>query len=79
MKEKPGYIVPEYGDLITIRDWLECVDQGAFIDYDGDGDLLEEIDGEFYLILSSVRPSMVKYGELNDHLEEATHVMWFNK
>lgn len=79
MIEKPVYIVPPYGDLITIEDWLECVDQGGFIDYDGDGDLLEEIDGEFYLLLASVCPSMVDRGELKDLLKEATHVMWFNK
>lgn len=78
MIEKPGYIIPPYGDLITIEDWLECVEQGAFIDYDGNGDLLEEKDGEFYLIMGSIFPSMVKSGELQIG-SDATHVMWFNK
>jgi hypothetical protein len=77
--EKPTYNVPDFGDLITVEDWLECVEQGGFIDYDGNGDLLEKVGDDFYLIKADILPSMVTRGTLKDQLGEATHVMWFNK
>jgi hypothetical protein len=69
----------DYGDLIPIEEWLECVDQGMFIDYDGDGDLLEKVGDDYYLIKASIYPSMVEQGMLENDLKEATHVMWYNK
>jgi hypothetical protein len=34
--------IPDYGDLMTIDDFLEAVRHGAFIDYDGHGNYATE-------------------------------------
>ena len=66
--------IPDYGDLMTLEDWLECVKYGGFIDYDGFGrysDGKRESNKE-------VRPSHVKKGRLLKN-PEFTHIVWFNR
>ena len=67
--------IPDYGDLMTLDDWIDAVKQGAFIDYDGhgyyacDGGMLTGPEHQVY-------PSMVKEGKIMDTF---THIMWFNR
>lgn len=62
--------VPEYGDLMTREEWLNAVETGFFIDYDGMGSPVK--DGK--MMSGWVFPSQA------DMLpEDATHVVWFNK
>ena len=63
------------GHLMTIKEWKESCDFGGFIDYDGDGDLLDE---NFEYIFSGIRPS--DYTDHNHHIiERASYVLWYNK
>lgn len=67
--------LPSYGDLMTIEEWLENVECGGFIDYDGSGtlaykDKMSDID---------VYPSMVKSGMFQMIRGDFTHVVWFNR
>lgn len=60
-----------YGYLMTIEDWKESCDQGGFIDYDGDGDILD--DDVFLEDLRWVSPSDRK------RVTKGTHILWYNK
>jgi len=62
--------LPDYGELMTRQDWLETVEGGGFIDYDGNG---APSDGK-------KMSRAVIYPSIADQLpQEATHVMWFNR
>ena len=60
------------GHLMSVEDWIDCVDGGAFIDYDGYGHPSDgkTIDGSI-----NVHPSegltKVPFG--------TTHIMWYNR
>lgn len=62
--------LPDYGDLIPVKEWIECCESGMFIDYDGSGYPVK--DGKMNNDL--IRPS--RYKELPS---DATHVLWMNK
>jgi hypothetical protein len=62
---------PHYGDIMTRQEYVECVEEGLFIDYDGSGHPMR--DGLMDK-LTIVIPS--KLSELPD---DCTHVIWFNK
>jgi len=66
--------MPEYGDKMTLDSWLECVESGSFIDYDGHGNLATPYE------MSNIRvwPSLHMDGKL-ERPNWATHVIWFNK
>jgi len=70
--EKEQYIhaIPDYGDLMTVQEWLECVEGGMFIDYDGHGRPAK--DG----LMSSmfISPSRARSIPI-----DATHIVWFNR
>lgn len=61
----------DYGDLMTLREFLECVMAGAFIDYDGNG---HPVRGDLVDTSVTVLPS-----KANDIPSDATHIIWFNK
>lgn len=63
--------LPDYGDLMTVADFLDACGGGAFIDYDGVG---HPVKGKMMMRCLDVYPS-------KRHLipKDATHVMWFNK
>lgn len=61
----------DFGDLMTVKDFLEACDQGAFIDYDGSGHPVK--DGK---MMSGFRVIPSKRSEIP---KDATHIMWFNK
>ena len=66
--------LPSYGDLMTKKDWLECVAGGGFIDYDGSGNYS---DGK-RMSNKSVSPSDVEADQIMKN-DEFTHIMWFNR
>lgn len=66
--------LPSYGDLMTKESWLECVNGGGFIDYDGSGNYS---DGE-RMSNKSVSPSDVDADQIMKN-EEFTHIVWFNR
>lgn len=62
----------DYGDLLTMEEFLSMVEVGGFIDYDGYGMYaLEDKQSN-----KKIRPSDVKKGQL---LHGFTHVMWYNR
>ncbi len=66
--------LPKYGDLMRIEDWIECVEDGGFIDYDGSGTYS---DGE-RMSNKTVHPSDVNADQLIKN-EEFTRIVWFNR
>lgn len=64
--------LPSWGDLMTRQDFVETVECGGFIDYDGDGHLATETQCSDI----SICPSMVKSFKWPVW---ATHVVWYNK
>lgn len=62
----------DYGDIMTLEHFIECVNSGGFIDYDGYGHYIkddQETDIEIY-------PSDVKYGSIRN---EFNKIIWFNR
>lgn len=64
--------LPNYGDLMTLKEFIENCESGGFIDYDGSGkyafkDEMSDI---------AVYPSTVTDGNID---RDFTHVVWFNK
>lgn len=78
----------DFGDLMTVEEWVGCCEEGGFNDYDGYGhpvrvDHIEWKDGmdptkfptiQMKMSDMSVNPSL-------RHLvpKDATHIMWFNR
>lgn len=63
----------EFGDLLTITEFMEYCDSGGFIDYDGSGNLATETKESSINIYPSNR---LKTLTLNPW---ATHIMWYNR
>ena len=64
--------LPDYGDVMTLVDFIETVEMGGFIDYDGYGHYIhedQETDIEIY-------PSDVKKGNLR---KEFKSIIWYNR
>jgi len=62
----------EIGDLMSVEDYLENVEAGGFIDYDGYG--YPVTDGEYN---SDIRIFPSEYDK--NIPEHATHILWFNR
>lgn len=62
-----------HGDLMTMQEWLECVECGGFIDYDGSGSYS---DGEYLYTGMGLLPSDVERGKV---ILDFSHVMWYNR
>jgi len=64
--------IPDYGDLIPLSEWLENVKFGAFIDYDGHGNLATETQCSDIVIIPS---------EVEGYVfpEWTTHIVWYNR
>lgn len=74
--------IPEYGDLMTIERFSDCVKSGSFIDYDGYGYWATETQCSSL----SVKPSQFYKSkkicgkDISDLKPEwATHIVWFNR
>jgi len=74
--EKNGLIFEDNdfdcGYLIPLQEWIECVQCGGFIDYDGYGELATETQTSNITISPS---EMKRY----NFPEWATHIMWYNR
>jgi hypothetical protein len=66
--------IPEYGDLMTLKEFISCCKSGGFINYDGTGYFATE---EGYNRYERAIPSNIVKG-IQIH-KWATHVMWFNR
>ena len=62
----------DYGYLLTWEEFVNAVNCGAFIDYDGFGNyaLVDQMTNKM------IRPSDIKKGNI---LHGFTHVMWYNR
>ena len=68
-REKNGDIL---GDLMTVEEYLDSVEHGAFIDYDGYGHPVKNDMEDANLF---IYPS-----EGDRHIPfDATHIVWFNR
>lgn len=59
-------------DLMTVDEYIDCVDQGGFIDYDGCGYPVKDglMDESIIIYPSDHRLKIPK---------DATHICWFNR
>jgi hypothetical protein len=64
--------IPDYGDHMTWEHFVECVESGGFIDYDGHGDLATATECSNITISPSRVQSFKKPAW-------ATHVVWYNR
>lgn len=65
--------VPEYGDLMILERWIECVKSGGFIDCDGEG---YYSDGKLMYRYPMVKPSHFFKGKVDT---KRTHIVWINR
>jgi hypothetical protein len=64
--------VPEYGDVMPLDEFIDCVKSGGFIDYDGYGHYIiddKETDITIY-------PSDVKHNAVRDDFKK---IVWYNR
>jgi len=64
--------LPDYGDLMTLKEFIESCKDGMFIDYDGVGHYATETE----MTDIEVYPSDITNGDIQ---YEWTHVCWFNR
>ena len=66
--------IPDYGDLMTVADWLDEVKHGGFIDYDGTGDWATATKcSNIRVVPSDTKRPGFKVPKW------ATHVVWYNR
>lgn len=65
--------IPNYGDLITVDEFLKAVESRSLMDYDGHGYWATVFE---YDETVKVQPSTVG---LSYRPEWATHLVWFNR
>jgi hypothetical protein len=64
--------IPRYGHIFTMEDFLDCVNCGGFIDYDGFGYYATKN----VCIEKPIYPSDVKAGDFDASF---SHIIWFNR
>jgi len=64
--------IPNYGDHMTLEEFIENVNDGGFIDYDGSGHYATETE----MSDISIYPSDI---EGNSYRKDFTHIVWFNR
>lgn len=64
--------IPDYGDVMSLKGFIECCESGGFIDYDGSGDYVK--DGKRYNI--SIYPSDVENNAIRKDFDT---IVWFNR
>jgi len=69
--------LPDYGDLMTVEDFLEA----GFIDYDGHGQAVKDgLVAEYPVNRETGWPDWILPSQGIDAIpEDATHVIWFNR
>lgn len=67
--------IPDYGDHMTMEEFIGYVEDGGFMDHDGHGHYATEIEmlQEPYI---DILPSTTIDGRID---KKWTHVVWFNK
>ena len=65
--------LPDYGDLMTMREWTDAVNTGALTDFDGYG---YYSDGAAYCREVKIYPSLLGRGRIKG---EYTHVLWMSE
>jgi hypothetical protein len=68
--------LPNYGDLITMKNFIRYCVNGWFIDYDGHGRYVVDVDGKKMMTNLYVHPSEVLD---NSYKQKYKFVMWFNR
>jgi len=71
MKHEYTEPLPDFGDLMTVADFVDNCKDNFFVDYDGNGHPVK--DGKMMWSLT-IKPS-----RLDMIPNDATHIMWFNK
>jgi len=66
--------LPDYGDLLTLEEFVETCRDGGFINYDGSGYYCNGDNGEAQNI--SARPGNITRDRIDYRF---THVMWYNR
>jgi len=64
--------LPDYGQVMTLRQFIGSVESGGFIDYDGSGNYI--INGKMTNI--DIYPSDVKHKSIR---KEFKKIIWFNR
>ena len=64
--------IPEYAHVMTLKDFIENVESGGFIDYDGNGSYVR--DGKESNI--TIYPSDIQYGAIRDDFDT---IAWYNR
>jgi len=64
--------LPNYGDVMSLNDFIKCVKCGGFIDYDGFGNYVK--DGKETDIV--IQPSDVKYKAIRKDFDT---IIWYNR
>jgi hypothetical protein len=64
--------IPDYVDVMPLKDFIDCVEGGGFIDYDGSGNYV--LNGKETNI--AVYPSDVKHGAIRWEFDS---VAWYNR
>ena len=68
--------IPRYADVIPVDELIELVTSLSFVDYDGFGYWITDIESRLMDTTERVYPSEVEAGRINP---QATHVAWFNR
>jgi hypothetical protein len=64
--------IPEYGDVMDLEDFIECCEDGGFIDYDGSGNYATEDK----MTDITIYPSDITSG---NYRKDFPKIVWFNK
>ena len=64
--------IPDYGDVMPLKEFIECCKSGGFIDYDGSGSYVK--DGKESNI--SIYPSDVKFNSIRTDFDT---IIWYNR
>lgn len=64
--------IPDFADVMPLQDFIDCVNDGGFIDYDGSGNYV--LNGKETNI--TIHPSDVKFGTIRWEFDS---VAWYNK
>ncbi len=69
------------GDIMTVADWLDSVECGMFIDYDGYGDQVVYYPGRdaYFVVERKDRFAGISPSEASELLPFTTHILWYNR
>lgn len=64
--------IPDFGDVMSLKKFISCCEEGGFINYDGFGEYIK--DGKRSGI--EIYPSDVKHNAIRN---DFTEIIWFNR